>query len=250
MQFPHCDQRILHAPGECKVCDAHPDWQTLRGNWGIAFTGHAPLAGQYPCVADATRGERHQAWPGNRPAIDAGPPEAERPAPISSGLTDDPSDPRLGRGVDTAQTDQHEVYLVLSEEERAKGFVRPVRRSYRHVGPAGPRFPLRDLTVDERRLYLGDPAPLRGHVAPTDFSKFEVYPAGFKGSATGRFWTHEELDAVGKGCGVVTTMGLALAETYARQPSFYGATYCCGCSRHLAVAEFAWEPAGSGRVGE
>jgi hypothetical protein len=40
---------------------------------------------------------------------------------------------------------QQKNYVVLTEEERAKGFVRPVRRSYVHVGTRGPRFPLRDL---------------------------------------------------------------------------------------------------------
>jgi hypothetical protein len=81
---------------------------------------------------------------------------------------------------------QHEAYWVLSAEERAKGFIRPVRRSYVHVGPP----------------------------------------------------------AVGKGCGTVTTMGLALAETYARDPAFYGATFCCGCRKHLPVGEageFVWD---------
>lgn len=98
------------------------------------------------------------------------------------GVTDDPNDPRLTRGVDENPTPMAEVYLVLSEAERAKGFVRPVRRSYQH-------------TV----------------------------------------------------CGTVTTMGVALAETYARKPSFYGATYCCGCGLHAAVAEFVWDD-GSGQV--
>lgn len=46
-------------------------------------------------------------------------------------------------------------------------------------------------------------------------------------------------------CGVVTQMGLALAETYARDPKFYGGTYCCGCGTHFPVAEFTWEPDGS-----
>lgn len=41
-------------------------------------------------------------------------------------------------------------------------------------------------------------------------------------------------------CGAATTMGLALAETYARNPRFYGATYCVGCMKHRPVAEFAW----------
>ena len=91
------------------------------------------------------------------------------------GLTTDRNDPRLGHGVDSEPREQHEVYLVLSDEERAKGFVRPLRRSYIHDT-----------------------------------------------------------------CGVQTHMGLALCETYARDPKFYGATYCCGCSKHLPVAEFKW----------
>jgi hypothetical protein len=89
--------------------------------------------------------------------------------------TTDPNDPDLGHGVDTEQTDQNDAYLVLSDEERAKGFVRPVRTAYQH-------------------------------------------------------------DA----CGSVTTMSLAIAETYARQPEFYGATYCCACRKHLPVSEFVW----------
>ena len=40
-QFPHCDQKVLHAPGECEYCDAHPEWQELREAWGIAYTGHS-----------------------------------------------------------------------------------------------------------------------------------------------------------------------------------------------------------------
>ena len=40
---------------------------------------------------------------------------------------------------------QQQDYVVLTSEARAKGFVRPVRRSYRHVGPLGPKHPLRDL---------------------------------------------------------------------------------------------------------
>lgn len=45
-------------------------------------------------------------------------------------------------------------------------------------------------------------------------------------------------------CGTATTMGRALAETYARDPHFYGATYCVGCGMHLPVGvngEFHWE---------
>lgn len=91
------------------------------------------------------------------------------------GITSDPTDPRIGRGIDDEPTPQHDVYLVLSDDERARGFVRPVRTSYLHAT-----------------------------------------------------------------CGVVTTMGTAIAETYARDPHFYGATYCVQCARHLPVAEFTW----------
>jgi hypothetical protein len=35
-------------------------------------------------------------------------------------------------------------------------------------------------------------------------------------------------------------MGVAIAETYARQPTFYGATYCSTCWMHKPVGEFVW----------
>ena len=98
-------------------------------------------------------------------------------------LTTDPTDPRLGHGSDSTPGPQNEVYLVLSEEERAKGFVRPYRDTYYHV----------DCPV---------PGIIPGHA--------------------------------------VTTMGRALSETYARDPKFYGATYCCQCRMHRPVAEFRW----------
>ena len=92
-------------------------------------------------------------------------------------ITDDRNDPRLGvidsRGM-------QEAYLVLSEEERAKGFVRPLRHKYVHV----------------------------------------------------------------KGCGAKTSMGVALCETYARNPKFYGATYCVGERTHFPVGEFIWDEDG------
>jgi hypothetical protein len=146
-------------------------------------------------------------------------------------LTTDPEDPRLGRGADAGPGPQNEAYLVLSEGERAKGFKRPVLRSYRHAGIPGPRWPLRDLTDEERERYAG-----------TGYVKYEPYPADDR-PTLGRFWTQADLDRAGNGCGTVTTMGLALAETYARDPGFYGATYCCGCRMHLPVGargEFTW----------
>lgn len=89
-------------------------------------------------------------------------------------LTTDRNDPCLKDG--QKGEGQNECYLVLSEEERAKGFVRPYRDKYIH-----------------------------------------------------------------KTCGVVTSMGRALSETYAAKPEFYGATFCVGCNKHLPVSEFLWD---------
>ena len=94
--------------------------------------------------------------------------------------TTDPNDPRIQRGIDEKPVEQHEAYLVLSEEERAKGFVRPVRHRYVH----------------------------------THCSSSQVNP--------------------------VTKMGQALAETWARDPKFYGGTYCVACRMHRPVIEFVW----------
>lgn len=71
---------------------------------------------------------------------------------------------------------QQLAYVVLSDEERAKGFVRPYRDSYVHTK-----------------------------------------------------------------CGVLTKMGRSIAETYARDPSFYGGTFCVGCGKHLPLDEFLWD---------
>lgn len=90
------------------------------------------------------------------------------------GLTSDRNDPDLGHGVNEEPVPMNKKYLVLSEEERAKGFVEPVRTRYIHT------------------------------------------------------------------CGHETTMGLALSETYARQPDFYGATYCVHCQKHRPLNEFKW----------
>lgn len=54
-QFPHCDSRVLHAPGECEYCDEKPTWQALRQAWGIAFTGYVPDEKELPCPATVAR---------------------------------------------------------------------------------------------------------------------------------------------------------------------------------------------------
>lgn len=45
-------------------------------------------------------------------------------------LTNNPSDPGIRK---ILANGQQETYLVLSDEERAKGFVRPYRDAYRHL---------------------------------------------------------------------------------------------------------------------
>src|SRR5690348_6926466 len=49
-------------------------------------------------------------------------------------------------------TGQHESYWILCDEERAKGFIRPVRMSYKHVG-LRPKYPIRELTPAEHKDY-------------------------------------------------------------------------------------------------
>jgi hypothetical protein len=146
--------------------------------------------------------------------------------------TTDPTDPRLGHGVDTERTAQHDVYMVLSDDERARGFVRPVRRSYVHVGRPGPKFHLVDLTAEQAERY-----------ADCNYVKYEPYPESERPSL-GRYWTQAQLDAVDQGCGASTRMAQPIAETYARSPGYYGATYCVSCGKHLPVGadgEFVWD---------
>jgi hypothetical protein len=47
-------------------------------------------------------------------------------------LTTNPGHPDLQRKIDESPVSQRDTYLVLSDEEIAKGFIKPVRRSYTH----------------------------------------------------------------------------------------------------------------------
>lgn len=90
----------------------------------------------------------------------------------------DPDDVRR-KQAEEGNKGQHSDYVILHAEERAKGFVRPLRRTYMHLT-----------------------------------------------------------------CGELTTMGLSISETYAREPGFYGSTYCCACGAHYPVGEngeFVWD---------
>lgn len=72
-------------------------------------------------------------------------------------------------------TGMQEGYVVLSAEERAKGFVKPVRHVYTH-----------------------------------------------------------------NPCGYTTRVSTDLAETYARNPSFYSGTFCVDCRAHFPLDQFTW----------
>ena len=44
-------------------------------------------------------------------------------------------------------------------------------------------------------------------------------------------------------CNSITTVPIKVAETYARQPNFYGSTFCCKCRNYFPVGEdgeFVW----------
>jgi hypothetical protein len=149
-------------------------------------------------------------------------------------LTTDPKDPRLGYGVDKETVPQNEVYLVLSEEERTKGFVRPVRTSYVHIGK---KVELEDGKV--RKLTKKE----KEHYKEYEYYAYIKYPKD-RSPLVGRYLTKEEYDNIGKyfgGCESVTTMNQIIAETYARNPKFYGATYCMSCQKHLPLEEFVWD---------
>ena len=64
---PHCDARILHAPGDCETCDAFPLLQKAREIWGITFT-EQPVSEKQPleCPAVLARGvDSLNSWGGN-----------------------------------------------------------------------------------------------------------------------------------------------------------------------------------------
>ncbi len=94
-------------------------------------------------------------------------------------MTTDRNDPQLREIHESGPLKgQQKTYLILSDEERNKGFVRPVRRSYIHVA-----------------------------------------------------------------CGAVTRMGQDIAETYARDPKFYGGTFCVHCGTHFRLTNPDGSPA-------
>lgn len=133
------------------------------------------------------------------------------------------------RAAQTNETGQHEAYIVLCADERAKGFIRPYRDTYRHVGRSVCGKP-RQLEGDARPLPVVCTDDVNHEGECTVFAPVDSEAALMKA---------RDRHVLG-GCGSVTTMGRALSETYARNPKFYGATFCVTCNRHLPVAEFVW----------
>jgi hypothetical protein len=158
-------------------------------------------------------------------------------------LTTDRDDQCLKDG--QKEQGQNECYLVLSEEERAKGFVRPVRNAYVHVGKPGYKPCGKNLKI----LAPDDEYFPKYYAVMCTTREGDTVLHGEDGRClSGSYLTKDAYDAAMEGnlhkkigCGALTSMGLALAETYARDPKFYGATFCTGCNTHHPVDEFVWD---------
>lgn len=176
---------------------------------------------------------------GKRPDVEAEPRRSLQTTRSAMGEVDQPKRCTVGEALapgvpntETGPDGQQKGYVILCAEERAKGFVRPVRRTYRHVG-IRPTYETRLLTPGEKERYDDHEDPNERFVA------WEAFPASML-PRTGRYWTQKELQS---GCGTTTTMGTSLAETYARMPAFYNATMCVTCRAHFPVGkdgEFIW----------
>jgi hypothetical protein len=67
-EAPHCDQSVLHAPGECAYCDRYPKRQQGRIDAKIAFTGGpVPEFGSQDPATLARPLEKINLWHGNVP---------------------------------------------------------------------------------------------------------------------------------------------------------------------------------------
>jgi hypothetical protein len=71
------------------------------------------------------------------------------------GLTTDPNDPRIGQ---IGKDGQQKAYLILSDEERSKGFFRPLRLTYIHLACGGTTrmaLPLAETYARDPGFYSG-----------------------------------------------------------------------------------------------
>jgi len=144
-------------------------------------------------------------------------------------LTTDKNDPNLNK---IKSSGQQESYLILSDEERAKGFVRPVRTAYVHTG-IKIIGEISILSKKDKERYK-----------KWNYYAYEEYPVT-ESPLVGRHMTEADYNTIKnghyKGCNTTTTMARELAETIARDPKFYGATFCIHCKTHKSMEEFQWK---------
>lgn len=80
---------------------------------------------------------------------------------------------------------------------------------------------------------------------PEDFDYGEQYEDGqYENYPTvdeGEFKQEVRTRYVHEECGETTGMRQDLAESVARNPGFYGKTYCSGCQKHVPVEEIRWK---------
>ena len=118
---------------------------------------------------------------------------------------------------------QYASHWILTKEERAKGFIRPVRTGYTHIG-VRPTYTLKELTAKQKEIHKD-----------MNYKYYEEYPEDEY--LAGRYWTEEALSS---GCGHTTTMPYSIAETWATDIHFYGRTFCAHCHDYFPVEEFVW----------
>jgi hypothetical protein len=157
-------------------------------------------------------------------------------------LTTDPTEPKLHQ---QKSNGQNEAYIVLSDEEKAKGFIRPIRDSYIHRGKKNEKGKIEKIIpITDYEFELGRIDTYYNF--STGYSHFAKYSES-ESPVIGRYIKKDEAEQLIKnkeyigGCGTLTRMGVSIAETYARDPKFYGSTFCCGCNKHLPVNEFVWD---------
>jgi hypothetical protein len=149
----------------------HPDLKPDENGVGhIVFSANQARQFAWNLIKHAEEAERSAAHKREQKRLKNIPPVDRSKRCTTSGNPETPDHREL------KANGQQKDYIVLCPAERAKGFVRPVRRSYIH-----------------------------------------------------------------KVCHSLTTMGSALAETYARDPTFYSGTFCCLCAAHFPLDQFVWE---------
>lgn len=73
-----------------------------------------------------------------------------------------------------------------------------------------------------------------------DDGQYENYPTVDEGEFVQEVRYTYVHDVNAGGCGEITTMSDELAESVARDPTYYGRTFCCGCNDHVPVDEVVW----------